>query len=214
VTASLKDVTFDTALQNLLRQVDATYRIEGGVYNIILRVPDEPTIDNLLYENADIREALQGLFRKVGVSYTIAPEVQGLVTCSLSNVSLSTALSQLLRPVGATWLVEGGIYRIVRRDALAAATTPPAVGSSRHGMVSPRLNLPAPSLGGGPVTASDAFKKLLTAAKVRYAIQEGLSMKVLVNFSGLKIGQALTALKAATGASVRLVSGCYVVTKR
>ncbi len=35
ITVSLKNVTFETALQNVLRQVDATYRIEAGVYEII-----------------------------------------------------------------------------------------------------------------------------------------------------------------------------------
>ena len=37
VTVSLKNVTFEAALQNVLRQVDATYRVEGGVYEIIKR---------------------------------------------------------------------------------------------------------------------------------------------------------------------------------
>ncbi len=35
ITANLKNVTFETALQNVLRQVDATYRIEAGVYEIV-----------------------------------------------------------------------------------------------------------------------------------------------------------------------------------
>lgn len=38
VTVSLKNVTFEAALQNILRQVDATYRVEGGVYEIVKRV--------------------------------------------------------------------------------------------------------------------------------------------------------------------------------
>jgi type II secretory pathway component GspD/PulD (secretin) len=38
VTLSLKNVTFETALQNLTRQIDATYHIEGGVYQIIHRI--------------------------------------------------------------------------------------------------------------------------------------------------------------------------------
>jgi hypothetical protein len=40
ITVSLKGVTFESALQNLTRQVDATYHIEGGVVNIIHRVVD------------------------------------------------------------------------------------------------------------------------------------------------------------------------------
>jgi hypothetical protein len=46
VNVSLKNVTFEVALQNITRQVDATYRIEGGVFNIIRRevtTSDVPT---------------------------------------------------------------------------------------------------------------------------------------------------------------------------
>jgi type II secretory pathway component GspD/PulD (secretin) len=44
VTVDLKHVPFDTALQNVLRQIDATYRIIGGVYEIIKRQPDPITV--------------------------------------------------------------------------------------------------------------------------------------------------------------------------
>lgn len=40
VTVSLKDTTFDTALTSILKQVNATFRVEGGIYNIIARVDD------------------------------------------------------------------------------------------------------------------------------------------------------------------------------
>jgi type II secretory pathway component GspD/PulD (secretin) len=40
ITVSLKGVTFENALQNITRQVDATYHIEGGVVNIIHRIVD------------------------------------------------------------------------------------------------------------------------------------------------------------------------------
>jgi hypothetical protein len=43
VTVSLRNVTFETALQNILRQVDATFRVEAGVYQILKREPP-PTI--------------------------------------------------------------------------------------------------------------------------------------------------------------------------
>ncbi len=38
VTVSLRNVPFETALQNILKQVNATYRVEGGVYQIIARI--------------------------------------------------------------------------------------------------------------------------------------------------------------------------------
>ena len=37
ITLSLKNVPFETALRNITNQVDATYRVEGGVYQIIRR---------------------------------------------------------------------------------------------------------------------------------------------------------------------------------
>jgi hypothetical protein len=47
VTVALKNVTFELALQNILRQVDATYRVEGGVYEIIKKAEQAgPNINN------------------------------------------------------------------------------------------------------------------------------------------------------------------------
>jgi hypothetical protein len=37
ITVDLKDQTFETCLQAITRQVDATYRIEGGIYYIVKR---------------------------------------------------------------------------------------------------------------------------------------------------------------------------------
>jgi len=40
VTVESSNLPFEIALQHLLRQVDATYRIEAGVYEIGLRMVD------------------------------------------------------------------------------------------------------------------------------------------------------------------------------
>ncbi len=86
-------------------------------------------IPSLEFEQADVREALRSLFRSVGVSYTIAPEVQGTVTVSLKNVTFETALQNITRQVDATYRVEGGVYQIVRRvqDVGAETGTPPPI---------------------------------------------------------------------------------------
>ncbi|MHB8636355.1 MAG: hypothetical protein ACYC96_07775 [Fimbriimonadaceae bacterium] len=42
VTVQLKSITFEVALRNILDQVKATYRIEGGIYNIIKRDEGPP----------------------------------------------------------------------------------------------------------------------------------------------------------------------------
>jgi type II secretory pathway component GspD/PulD (secretin) len=48
VTVSLQNVPFDTALRNILSQVNATYKVEGGIYQIILKPTDKgpDTIDS------------------------------------------------------------------------------------------------------------------------------------------------------------------------
>lgn len=74
-------------------------------------------VSSLEFESADIRDALKILFREVGVSYTIAEDVQGSVTVSLKNVPFETALRNLLNQVDSTWREEGGVYNIVKREA-------------------------------------------------------------------------------------------------
>lgn len=43
VTVSLKDVPFETALRNILNQVNATWRVDTGVYNIIQKPQQNET---------------------------------------------------------------------------------------------------------------------------------------------------------------------------
>lgn len=69
VTASLTNVPFETALRSLLDQVGATYRVEGGIYSIILRPKDtggerptdgettQPTKSESLPQRIQIRHA-------------------------------------------------------------------------------------------------------------------------------------------------------------
>ena len=66
-------------------------------------------ISSLDYESADVREALRALFKNVGVSYTIASDVQGLVTVHLRNIPFEAALQQITRQVDATYRIEGGV---------------------------------------------------------------------------------------------------------
>ena len=79
-------------------------------------------IPSLELEQADVREALRALFKNVGVSYSIAPDVQGSVTVSLKNVTFETALQNVLRQVDSTYRIEAGVYEIVKRAETALPT--------------------------------------------------------------------------------------------
>ncbi|MFQ3586145.1 MAG: secretin and TonB N-terminal domain-containing protein [Fimbriimonadaceae bacterium] len=85
--------------------------------------PSQTPIPSLELEQADVREALRQLFRSVNVSYSISPDVQGTVTLSLRNVTFETALRNILNQVDATYRVEGGVFQIIRREALTPDIT-------------------------------------------------------------------------------------------
>ncbi|HVT13717.1 MAG TPA: hypothetical protein VHE55_15740 [Fimbriimonadaceae bacterium] len=67
-------------------------------------------------QNADVREALRTLFKSVGLSYSVAPEVQGTVTLDLHNAKFETALQNICKQVDATYRITAGVYEIIHRE--------------------------------------------------------------------------------------------------
>jgi len=135
VTVDDRVLTFENKFNGLLKQVDATYRVEGGVYEIIRKdevgkvllvlEPQAPsrrqrpelTSPQNRYEfnQVDVRIALREVFKQSHQSYTIDPAVQGVVTLSLMNVSFDVALENIVRQVDATYRIDGGVYMIFPR---------------------------------------------------------------------------------------------------
>jgi len=69
-------------------------------------------------DNADIRTALQQLFKSANVNYTLDQSVKGTVTASLTEMPFRTALDMILRTASTplTYRMEHGIYSILPRD--------------------------------------------------------------------------------------------------
>jgi hypothetical protein len=78
--------------------------------------PADQIIPSLDLDAVDVREALRALFKSVGVSYSIAPEVQGTVTVNMKNQRFDTVLQNILKQVDSTYRVEGGVYQIIKRE--------------------------------------------------------------------------------------------------
>ncbi|MHB9131939.1 MAG: hypothetical protein ACYDBB_12765 [Armatimonadota bacterium] len=51
---------------------------------------------DIVAASMDLRDVLSGLFMEMGVTYDLAPEVQGVVTIDLHNASYEQALHMLL----------------------------------------------------------------------------------------------------------------------
>lgn len=75
----------------------------------------QQNIPEIKAEQKDIREVLRDLFKQVGTSYSISPDVQGSVTIQLRNVTFEMALANVVRQVDATYRIEGGVYQIIKR---------------------------------------------------------------------------------------------------
>lgn len=86
--------------------------------------PRDQVIPTVNFQQAEIREALKILFRNVGVNYSVANDVTGFVTASLSNVPFETALRNLLDQVEATYRFENGIYSIIHREKETSPLVP------------------------------------------------------------------------------------------
>lgn len=64
VTLSLRNVTFDVALQNILRQVDATYRVNHGFYEVVHR-PDSPATPAEAWPAPETRRAIDERYASI-----------------------------------------------------------------------------------------------------------------------------------------------------
>jgi type II secretory pathway component GspD/PulD (secretin) len=124
VTIHLKDVSAEEALKQLLRQVNATYRVEEGIYRIVkgyAHTEKAQTRDtrgrSYEFGNADIREVLRTLCMVTGASFTINPEVQGRITLSIKDASVEKVLDMVLKEVDATYRLENGVYVIVKKGS-------------------------------------------------------------------------------------------------
>lgn len=128
VTLVLRKCSRETILQNVLRQVDATYRLRGDRVEIMRKAQDvapisaeEDSSDRASskcvysYVGVPVRTALATLFQSNEVSYTLTPALMGNVSVVIGEKSFETTLQEILKQVNATYLVEGGVYEIVLR---------------------------------------------------------------------------------------------------
>lgn len=111
----LKSLTFEAAIHRVLKQANATYLVEGGVYKIVPQSAGQKIV-SFEFKNEDVRDALRQLFLSTDITYSIGVEVQGTVTATMKNVPFDTALANILKQVDSKFLIEGGVYQVVRNS--------------------------------------------------------------------------------------------------
>lgn len=88
--------------------------------------PSGLMIDKLSLSQVDIRTALSTLFKRVNVSYSIAPDLYGNVSAHVINAPLEPVLQEILNQVGGAYRVEGGVYQCINRSS-ATMYDPPQI---------------------------------------------------------------------------------------
>lgn len=125
ISINLHGVTFEQAFQTILRQVNATYRVEGGIYQIILQdIPgqadvasfDPPRIDIL---KSDCRLVLAKIFGTFGYRAIIQPQVQGLISYAETPSSFDQLIQLLAGRVGATCRRMSGGFEVLKPPSSA-----------------------------------------------------------------------------------------------
>ena len=126
ISSGFKATQFETNLQRLLEPIGATYRISGGIYEIVMRdrEDEDPAyhfafsnsgrVDHLEVTNAPLRPFVNQLMRRSHKDFTIGPEVGGVVSTEIKQAGLGDLLQNVLEQTGNKLLVEDGIYNFSR----------------------------------------------------------------------------------------------------
>ncbi|MFH0839360.1 MAG: secretin and TonB N-terminal domain-containing protein [Candidatus Omnitrophota bacterium] len=72
------------------------------------------------FKDADIRQVLEAIATKVGVSIIAGKDVTGAVTFKVTNIPWEKALDELLKAYGYAYVRDGDIVRVTTREALKA----------------------------------------------------------------------------------------------
>lgn len=91
---------------------------------------DDTSPITIEFKDVDVQTALNALFMGRGMSYVVAPDVQGTLSMlSFKGVPFNQALKQILKSAGLVMRVQDGVYNISKKpdvtayDASAAAST-------------------------------------------------------------------------------------------
>lgn len=181
VTMSLKNITFEVALQNLTRQVDATYRIRNGLVEVLLK-PSSPDVSFIIHDPAPHFPTTP----PVMVPPVITADRQFVYI--LRGEHLSKVEKKELKIVAGRRLNPGGPM--------------PPVGPDTGAKVTAKFT-------GEDVRT--ALRKVFERHKVSWELSPEVQGVVTLNVRDVKLTEAVTALAHQVGATVRIERGVYKI---
>lgn len=113
ITAEQRFRTKEEAACWLCEQINAEIVIADNKFLVRSKSKGKFPVYN--FDKKDLRDAIRAVCNDAHVNYSIAPEVQGIVTGHFQG-SFESVLRDLLRYGNAHWIMESGVYMIVRNS--------------------------------------------------------------------------------------------------
>jgi len=153
-------------------------------------------------ENANIRDAIRKISENAGVSYSVAPDVQGNVTLSAKNLSYEVLLRNLVRQVGASYRLEAGIYEVTKADATPALTREARVADPS--IISLRFE---------QSDVRSALREVFRRTNSSYSINPDVQGTVTLSLKNVTLNAALENIVRQVDATYSIEGGVYNVTR-
>lgn len=218
VTASEQFSSPEDAISWLCGEVGARVTISNGRYVV---APVDSSADwrdiqvNLREDHAYIRDALRALFRQINVNYSIAPEVQGVISCDLKG-NADEVLWRVLEAEHAYFRTESGVVEILHepnppQPQVEASKQPPApikppidIPMSFHKVFTP------PDLNFVNAKVEAVLAKFFTRTAQHYILKDHVPANVTLDLSKLPFDQALNRISRSTGLGVQYTNDVFV----
>lgn len=97
--------------------------VAGFGCSVAVMAADDDTPVTLELKDADVRSAIESLFRGRSRNYSISQDVSGIIpSLSISGVSFDNALKSLLKSAGLVYRVENSVYMINKKPDTSATS--------------------------------------------------------------------------------------------
>jgi type IV pilus assembly protein PilQ len=190
---------FVCALSLLLAQ-DVSAAVGKGSSD--LPPPPQDKLKRVQFKDAEIKEVLLFLSTQTGVNVTVASDVTGKVTVSLTNVTLEDALNAILFPLGCSFHKQGSVYLVQRTPP----TPPPSPLTVR--VENGRLTLNANN-----ADMRTTLSEIARQAGVNIVPDAAVTGSVTLNLANAPVEQALESLIAANNLTFEKRGDIYLVHK-
>lgn len=236
VTLSLRNVPFDTALQNVLRQVDATYRVDHGFFQVVARrdpiaalpfVPSSEASDAEIIVRSAYRSMSDAVVRGKGSQLTdyLTPgfQLRNATETKTGGEAVRTmigfyrshpkfSIERMVWGKGSLQYVVGfarpNAPTIYFRDFWAGSSTGEWKLTAREETaLQPDLNFV-----NQPV--SKILEVLSDQYRVGWRFDPSLDRKITINLSNLPFETALSKLIVSLGLTYRIEGGIYEILRR